>query len=83
MKRHPLFKLSVFVFLAKKKKKKKKPKKKSAAAISSAAGSAILVQTEPPSVPVASMFPSGIFPEGELQDYKDELSVFFSSMMKT
>lgn len=30
------------------------------------------VQTEPPSVPVAEFFPSGKFPEGERQSYKDE-----------
>lgn len=29
-------------------------------------------QTEPPSVPVADFFPSGVFPEGEWQSYKNE-----------
>jgi hypothetical protein len=29
-------------------------------------------QTEPPSIPVKHFFPNGIFPEGEIQEYKDE-----------
>jgi len=41
---------------AKKKKKKKKG----------------LKQTEPPSVPIDRFFPTGVFPEGEWQSYKDE-----------
>ena len=50
----------------KKKKKKKKPKKKS--------GSSHKVeqQTEPPTVGLSKLFPDGNYPEGELQDYKDE-----------
>lgn len=32
----------------------------------------IPVQTEPPSVPIARFFPSGKYPEGEIQQYKDE-----------
>lgn len=32
----------------------------------------IPVQTEPPSVPLARFFPSGIYPECEIQEYKDE-----------
>lgn len=47
---------------AKKKKKKKKPKKK-------AKGE---VQSEPPRVGLSKLFPSGIYPEGEIQEYKDE-----------
>ena len=31
-----------------------------------------LKQTSPPSIPVASLFPSGIYPEGERQPYTDE-----------
>ncbi|TFK41865.1 hypothetical protein BDQ12DRAFT_598311 [Crucibulum laeve] len=46
----------------KKKKKKKKPKKKKVA----------VEQTEPPRVGVSKFFPSGIYPEGELQEYKDD-----------
>ncbi len=45
----------------KKKKKKKKPKKKSK-----------LEQTEPPTIGLTKLFPDGNFPEGELQEYKDE-----------
>jgi hypothetical protein len=45
---------------AKKKKKKKKPKKKK------------LVQSEPPRIGLGKLFPSGIYPEGEIQEYKNE-----------
>jgi len=45
---------------AKKKKKKPKSKKKKSG------------QTDPPSIPVADLFPSGEFPEGEIQHYKDD-----------
>lgn len=31
-----------------------------------------LEQTDPPSIPVIELFPSGEFPEGEIQHYKDE-----------
>uniref|UniRef100_A0A7S1ETW5 Methionine aminopeptidase 2 n=1 Tax=Timspurckia oligopyrenoides TaxID=708627 RepID=A0A7S1ETW5_9RHOD len=48
----------------KKKKKRKSKKKKSA--------SAALVQTDPPSIPVAKWFPNGKFPPGEIQEYKDD-----------
>ena len=47
---------------AKKKKKKKKPKKKHAK----------VEQTEPPRIGLSKFFPNGNYPEGELQDYKDE-----------
>lgn len=47
---------------AKKKKKKNKNKKKKEP----------LEQTDPPSIPVADLFPSGDFPEGETQQYKDD-----------
>ncbi len=30
------------------------------------------MQTSPPSVPIAAFFPSGVYPEGELQQYRDE-----------
>ena len=43
-----------------KKKKKKKPKKKK------------LEQSDPPRVGLSKFFPDGIYPEGELQPYKDE-----------
>lgn len=29
-------------------------------------------QTDPPSIPILDLFPSGDFPEGEIQQYKDE-----------
>ncbi|KAI0081102.1 methionine aminopeptidase 2-like protein [Panus rudis PR-1116 ss-1] len=44
----------------KKKKKKKKPKKKK------------VTQTDPPRIGLSKLFPDGNFPEGELQDYKDD-----------
>ena len=47
---------------AKKKKKKKKSKKKKAA----------VVQSDPPRVGLSLLFPSGIYPEGEIQEYKNE-----------
>ncbi|KAI4974661.1 hypothetical protein ZWY2020_048268 [Hordeum vulgare] len=47
---------------AKKKKKKSKAKKKKDS----------LQQTDPPSIPVDELFPSGDFPEGEIQQYKDD-----------
>jgi len=46
----------------KKKKKKNKSKKKKDP----------LQQTDPPSIPVDELFPSGEFPEGEIQQYKDD-----------
>lgn len=46
---------------AKKKKKKKKPKKKTKA-----------TQSDPPRVPLSKIFPNGVYPEGEIQQYKDE-----------
>lgn len=45
---------------AKKKKKKKKPKKKKAE------------QSDPPRIGLSKFFPDGIYPEGEIQEYKDE-----------
>jgi methionyl aminopeptidase len=49
---------------AAKKKKKRKKKKKSGAAPSA--------QTTPPSVGLSQLFPDGIYPEGEFQQYKDD-----------
>jgi len=51
---------------AKKKKKKKKSKKKKAAAP--------VVQSDPPRVGLSFLFPSAIYPEGEIQEYKNENS---------
>ena len=47
---------------SKKKKKKKKPKKKSAKS----------GQSDPPRVGLSKFFPSGNYPVGEIQEYKDE-----------
>ncbi|KAJ3671774.1 hypothetical protein LUZ60_007853 [Juncus effusus] len=47
---------------AKKKKKKNKSKKKKNSG----------QQTDPPSIPIDELFPSGEFPEGEIQHYKDD-----------
>eukprot|EP00850_Spirogloea_muscicola_P008231 SM000043S15859 [mRNA] locus=s43:493220:496498:- [translate_table: standard] len=47
---------------AKKKKKKAKSKKKPA----------VPQQTDPPSVPISQLFPDGVYPPGEEQDYKDD-----------
>ncbi|KZS93186.1 peptidase M24A, methionine aminopeptidase [Sistotremastrum niveocremeum HHB9708] len=47
---------------AKKKKKKKKPKKKKA------------VQSDPPRIGLSKFFPNGHYPEGEIQEYKDDNS---------
>lgn len=54
---------------AKKKKKKKKPKKKKNA------------QTEPPRVAISKLFPDGNYPEGELQEYKDECAHIMRSQV--
>ncbi|KAJ9564853.1 hypothetical protein OSB04_000819, partial [Centaurea solstitialis] len=47
---------------AKKKKKKNKSKRKKDTK----------EQTDPPTIPVAELFPQGNFPEGEIQEYKDD-----------
>jgi len=47
---------------AKKKKKKKKPKKKK------------VEQSDPPRVGLSKLFPDGVFPVGEIQEYKDDNS---------
>lgn len=47
----------------KKKKKKKKPKKKKTAQAQ---------QSEPPRVGLTKIFTKGIYPEGEICEYKDE-----------
>jgi methionyl aminopeptidase len=52
------------------KKKKKKKKKKAAGS------SAAMQQTEPPTVPVSKIYVNQVFPEGEIQQYKDEYNCF-------
>ena len=49
--------------IATKKKRKRKPKKKKGGA---------KVQSSPPRVPLANLFPNGQYPEGEIVEYKDE-----------
>jgi methionyl aminopeptidase len=60
----------------KKKNKKKKKKSKNATADSSTHSAAkpdtSLVQTDPPSIPVSKFYPNGIYPEGEMHEYKNE-----------
>ena len=51
--------------IAAKKKKKRKPKKKKGGA---------KVQSSPPRVPVGNLFPNNQFPEGEIEEYKNENS---------
>ncbi|PKI82400.1 methionyl aminopeptidase [Malassezia vespertilionis] len=51
-------------------KKKKKNKKKNAAKKKKAkSGKAVLEQTAPPTVGLTKMFPTGIYPVGEIQEY--------------
>ncbi|KAL5495135.1 MAP2 [Sanghuangporus weigelae] len=45
---------------SKKKKKKRKPKKKK------------IEQTDPPRVGLSKLFPDGVYPEGEIQEYKND-----------
>ena len=52
-------------------KKKKKKKKKKKAGGGGAPGSGAAGQTSPPSVPVSVLF-NNVFPEGEIQSYKDD-----------
>ncbi|KAG9093461.1 Methionine aminopeptidase 2, partial [Ceratobasidium sp. UAMH 11750] len=59
---------------AKKKKKKKKSKKKKTAAPA--------VQSDPPRVGLSFLFPSGIYPVGEIQEYKNENSYRTTSAEK-
>ncbi|CAE7213536.1 unnamed protein product [Rhizoctonia solani] len=56
---------------AKKKKKKKKSKKKKTTA-----------QSDPPRVGLSFLFPNGVYPEGELQEYKNDNSYRITSAEK-
>lgn len=49
--------------------KKKRKKKKSKA---NKASGEPLQQTDPPSVPLSKIFTNGLYPEGEICEYKDE-----------
>ena len=53
---------------AKKKKKKKNRKKKGA-------GGPVKQQTDPPSIPVCELYPSGNFPEGEIMQYEQDYNL--------
>ncbi|KAK7532490.1 methionine aminopeptidase 2-like protein [Phyllosticta citribraziliensis] len=53
---------------AAKKKKKKKPKKKKKAA----AGGGASKQSDPPRVLVSQLFPNNTYPEGQIEEYRDE-----------
>jgi methionyl aminopeptidase len=55
-----------FVGSAKKKKKKKKGKKKAGG------GGPAAQQSSPPRIGLSKIFPSGVYPEGEIVDYKDD-----------
>ncbi|KAF2142321.1 uncharacterized protein K452DRAFT_226667, partial [Aplosporella prunicola CBS 121167] len=49
-----------------KKKKKRKPRKKKKA------GANASTQSDPPRVPVSQLFPSKTYPEGQIEEYRDE-----------
>lgn len=53
----------------KKKKKKKKSKKKKSPGVQLAPG---VKQSDPPRVPVSKFYPNGVYPEGEIHEYKNE-----------
>jgi len=58
-----------------KKKKKKKPKKKKNAAskgAGAAAGGPAMKQTDPPSIGLSKLYPSGQYPVGEVSEYTGE-----------
>ncbi|PRQ55756.1 putative methionyl aminopeptidase [Rosa chinensis] len=57
--------------VSKKKKKKNKSKKKKAQAEHTDPQS-LNGQTDPPSIPLIDLFPHGEFPEGEIQQYRDD-----------
>ncbi|KAK9491969.1 peptidase M24, structural domain-containing protein [Lipomyces doorenjongii] len=52
------------------KKKKKKPKKKSKAA--TAVNSGAIKQTDPPTIGISKFYQGGIYPEGEIMEYRDD-----------
>ncbi|KAF2997294.1 Methionine aminopeptidase 2 [Curvularia kusanoi] len=54
---------------AAKKKKKRKPRKKKKAGAGGAK-----TQTSPPSVPLSDLYPNNVYPEGEIEEYRDENS---------
>lgn len=52
-------------------KKKKKKKKSGAKKKKSKTAKAVMEQTEPPSIGLTKMFPNGVFPVGEVQQYDE------------
>lgn len=56
---------------ASKKKKKKKPKKKKGASAGGGGGPA-MQQTDPPSIGMSKLYPSGNYPVGEVSEYTGE-----------
>uniref|UniRef100_A0A1D1Y7E7 Methionine aminopeptidase 2 n=1 Tax=Anthurium amnicola TaxID=1678845 RepID=A0A1D1Y7E7_9ARAE len=54
--------------------KKKKKKKKTGAASNNvdSTSDGKLIQTEPPSIPVSKFYPDGVYPEGEICEYKND-----------
>ena len=56
------------LMIAATKKKKKKSKKKK----TGGAGASAVKQTEPPTVGLSKLFPSGEYPLGEIREYTDE-----------
>ena len=57
---------------SKKKKKRKPRKKKKKGGVESAVESGPKVQTSPPRVRIAELFPDHVFPEGEICEYRNE-----------
>ncbi|KAH7096127.1 methionine aminopeptidase 2-like protein [Auriculariales sp. MPI-PUGE-AT-0066] len=61
---------------AKKKKKKKKGKKKTGA------GGPAVQQSDPPRIGLTKLYPNGVFPEGEIVEYKDDTTARITSEEK-
>ena len=51
-------------------KKRKKPKKKKKKTKKKSAAQSLAKQSSPPRIPLSDLFPSGDYPEGELQNYR-------------
>ncbi|KAF2117528.1 methionine aminopeptidase 2-like protein [Lophiotrema nucula] len=57
---------------AAKKKKKRKPRKKKKGGAGGGGGGGPKVQTSPPRVPIHELFPNDTYPEGQIEEYRDE-----------
>eukprot|EP01132_Coremiostelium_polycephalum_P002619 gene2619-3246_t len=64
------------------KKKKKKKKKKKSATTAAVVGAPAKEQTNPPTVPVSEIYPNGVYPLGEICEYKNENSYRTTSAEK-